>query len=501
MLEIGPESGSPAESAGGPSAPPHTAVPALSEGRKRRILVGTMLAMFLAALDQTIIVTALPTIGAEFSNVESLTWVMTSYLLTATAGVPLYGKFSDIYGRRSALLLGILTFTVGSIACAVAPNLNALIIARALQGLGGGGLLAVPQTIIGDIIPPRERGRYQAYMAGTHAVANLCGPVLGGLFAEYLHWSLVFWINLPLAALALGISLRVMAHLPRNERKHRLDLLGAALLCSATVLLLIALSSGGRQGWYSPETILTLSGSLALWGLAAARILTSSEPLIPLAVLTDQVAATSTFGAFFGMGTYVGLTMAIPIFFETMLHFSPSQSGLAVVPLTLGAVVGAAVSGRASSRFLHYKRVPIAGLSAGVAAGVLLAIFVDRLPLYVVELLLISLSVGIGTMMPVSLVALQNSVQSHQLGTATGMMVFARQLGGAVVVAIYGAIIFSAVDQDALHAVEGGGGLPAEARDQLATAFRHVFMTGLGGVALAFACFLAMKEKPLRGGP
>jgi EmrB/QacA subfamily drug resistance transporter len=485
-----------------PSAVPRDqqCIPPISAKQIKVILAGAMLAMFLATLDQTIVVTAMPTIGVDLGGVEYLSWIISSYLLTATAAAPLYGKLSDIHGRRVALLVGVLTFTVGSIACALAPNMPALIVARAVQGLGGGGLIAVPQTIVGDVIPPRERGRYQGYLASTYAVSSLSGPVLGGFFADYLHWTLIFWINLPLAALSLAISMPILAQLPRHERRHRLDVLGAVLLCGATVVLLTALSSvGTRYAWSSPQIISMLAASLVLWVLFAVRTRTAAEPLIPTDILVNPVAATSTLMAFFAMGTYVGLTMATPIFFETMLQYSPSQSGLAVVPLTIGAVIGAATSGRRSSRVVHYKHIPLAGLLVAMAACLFLALFVDLPPVIVLEIVLTLLSIGIGTTMPVAMVALQNAALPHQLGTVTAVMTFSRQLGGAFLVAIFGAILFSAINRDVLDAVIAGGGTHFQPTADLTSAFRWVFIAAFIGTALAFASLMAMEEKPLRG--
>src|SRR5215212_1235081 len=224
----------------------------LSHAEIRTILVGILLAMFLAALDQTIIATALPTIGRDLGDLEHLPWIVTVYLLTSTAVTPLYGKFSDSHGRRITMLIGIVIFIIGSIACALAPNMIVLILARGLQGIGGGGLIALAQTIIADIVAPRERGRYQVYFASVFMTSSLLGPVLGGFFAEHLHWSVIFWINLPLGLVAFAIAFQSLKKLPRFERPHKLDLLGALLLVAATVALLLALSWGGlRYPWAS----------------------------------------------------------------------------------------------------------------------------------------------------------------------------------------------------------------------------------------------------------
>jgi MFS family permease len=222
-----------------------TQAPPLDHAAVRSIVIGILLAMLLAALDQTIVATALPTIGRELGNPEQLPWVVTAYLLTSTAVTPLYGKLSDIHGRRLILLIGIGTFVLGSLACALAPSMGVLIVARGFQGLGGGGLISLAQTIIADVVAPKERGRYQGYIAGVFVTSSVAGPVLGGFFAEHLHWSMIFWINLPLGAVAFVMTNRVLRRLPRHERPHRVDLLGALLMVLATVTLLLALSWGG----------------------------------------------------------------------------------------------------------------------------------------------------------------------------------------------------------------------------------------------------------------
>src|SRR4051812_47008868 len=253
-----------------------------------------MLAMFLSALDQTIVATALATIGRAYADVENLTWVVTAYLLAATVVVPIYGKLSDIYGRRPAMLFGIAIFVAGSIACALSPTMPALIAARALQGIGGGGLIALSQTIVGDAVSPRERGRYQGYFGAVFAVSSIAGPVLGGVFAEHLHWTLIFWINVPLGLLAFFITGRALQALPRHERPHDLDFLGAALMVAGTITLLLALNWGGmRYAWDSMQIVGLLAAAAVLFALFFWRIATASEPFVPLSIMRNRVVAAA----------------------------------------------------------------------------------------------------------------------------------------------------------------------------------------------------------------
>src|ERR1700754_2636192 len=228
-------------------APPLAPRAALTQSEVRTILMSLMLTMFLAALDQTIVATALPTIGRQFQDVTNLSWVITAYLLASTAVAPVFGTLSDIYGRRVMITVSLVLFTVGSILCAVAPNMTVLIVARGLQGLGGGGIMPVVQTVISDVVSPRERGKYQAYFSGVWMAAGLLGPVLGGVFAEHLHWSMIFWINVPLALAALALLLPKMGKIPVYHRRREVDWLGGGLLVAAAVLFVLGVTWGGRR--------------------------------------------------------------------------------------------------------------------------------------------------------------------------------------------------------------------------------------------------------------
>ncbi|KLK94025.1 MFS transporter [Microvirga vignae] len=474
--------------------------PALSHAEIRTIIIGIMLAMLLAALDQTIIATALPTIGRELGDLEHLPWVVTVYLLTSTAVTPLYGKFSDSHGRRITMLIGIVIFIIGSIACAIAPNMLVLILARGLQGLGGGGLIALAQTIVADLVPPKERGKYQVYFASVFMASSLLGPVLGGFFAEHLHWSVIFWINLPLGLIALFITFHTLKKLPRHDRPHKLDLLGALLMVAATVSLLLALSWGGlRYPWVSLPVIGLVAGSLVLWVLFAIRMRLAPEPLIPPGVLHNPVVRMGVLSACFGMGTYIGLTIYLPVYFEAVRGLSASLSGLALIPLMAGTVCGATFSGRSMAKVKHYKRLPVAGLLVAMVATGVLAAFARDLSITLVEVLLAVISIGLGTLLPVSTVAIQNAVAPHELGTATGTANFFRSLGGALIVAVFGAIVLSGSGLSGAASFETLGTAAAQSGIDLADVFSDVFIAAIAGFGLALAFLIAMEERPLRG--
>ncbi|MEP9351254.1 MDR family MFS transporter [Xanthobacter sp. KR7-225] len=471
----------------------------LTHPQVRRIILGIMLAMFLGALDQTIVATALPTIGAQFNDFANLPWVVTAYLLAATVATPLYGKLSDIRGRRVMLLISVAVFSLASLACALAPNLLMLILARAVQGLGGGGLISLAQTIIADVVAPRERPRYQAQIAAVFAAASILGPVLGGFFAQHLDWTLIFWINLPMGAAAYLMTDRTLRRLPRHDRRHDLDGPGAALMAFAALALLLALNWGGvRFAWGSPQIVGLIAASLVLAGLFVWRIRTAPEPFISLDMLTDPVVGRAIPAAFAAAGTMVGLSIFVPLYFETVRGLSASQSGLALIPLMGGIVCGAVTSGRLLARLTHYKRPGVIGnaVSALLLAAFALSPVPLPLPLPLLVAGLAVVGMGIGTVLPMTTISIQNAVVPHRMGTATGLMNFFRQLGGAMVVAVLGAVLLGFAGSAAGHDV---GELARHASaDALTGGFAYVFGTAALVLLAGLGFLVAMEERPLR---
>ncbi len=480
-----------------PAFPPPTR---LTHLQIRSIIIGLMTAMFLAALDQTIVATALPSIGLALGDAGNLPWIVTAYLLASTAVTPLYGKLSDIHGRRIMLLIAIATFSLGSLACALAPTMALLALARGLQGIGGGGLIALSQTIIGDIMSPKERARYQVFIAGVFVASSLAGPLLGGFLSQHLSWHWIFWINLPLGLVALVLTNGALKLLPRHDRRHRLDYPGAALMVLASSALLLALSWGGVRYPWGSATVVTLLAAAAVLGVGfALRLATAAEPLIPTRVLKDQVVTTATVAACFAMGTFIGLSIYVPIFFEGVLHLTASQSGVALVPLMVGTVTGATLSGRSMLYFKRYKRVPVIMMGVSLACCTALAVFEMQLPFWLMEVLLAMLSIGIGTILPLSTIAIQNTVELSELGIATASMNFFRSLGGALIVAAFGTIV--------LGGAAGGGGVVGHDMESLirgadavalAATFRWVFTAACLGLMLSWFALGAMEERPLR---
>lgn len=474
--------------------PVRTAGERLGEREKNVIIGGVLLSMLLAALDQTIVAPAMPTIAGSLGDAEYLPWIVTAYLLTATALAPLYGKLSDIYGRRPVIFAGILIFLAGSLVSALAPNMLVLILGRALQGMGGGGLLALAQTIIGDLVPPRERARYASWISITWAAASIAGPLLGGYFAEHWHWSLIFWINLPLGLVALAIINAPLKRLPVHARSHRIDGLGSLLLIAATSLLLLALNWGGSAyPWLSPEILGILTGAAALGGAFAARLLTAGEPLISLEVLSNPIVLAGTLAMFMLQAANVGLSVYLPVYLQSYAGLTASQSGMSLLGLLLGTVAGASTSGRLVSRFTHYKRIALAGTMFGVLCLAVLAAVAGSASLWTIEVLAVLIGIGSGTAFPVITVSVQNAVDRAHLGVATGVLAFLRTLGGALGVAILGSVALGY----GLPLIEHG----AEATVALksATPFAMIFVVS---AALMFGALIAlslMPEKPLRG--
>jgi EmrB/QacA subfamily drug resistance transporter len=476
----------------------HHHAPALSHPEIRAIVIGIMLAMFLGALDQTIVATALPTIGRHFGDLGDLSWVVTAYLLTGTAVTPLYGKLSDIHGRRAMMLIAIALFVLGSLACALAPSMTALVFARALQGLGGGGLMALAQTIIADIVAPRERGRYQGYIAAVFATSSVGGPVLGGFLTQHLDWSLIFWINLPLGLAAFGMTSNVLRRVPYHPRKHKIDVAGAVLMTAAAVALLLALSWGGRKfDWISPEIGALLLTSAVLWGLFALRLKRAQEPFLPLAVLGNAVVRNAALAGACTMATLVGMTIMVPLYFEVVLHLSASQSGMALIPQMAATVTFSTICGQLMMHMTHYKRVPLIGNSVAILALLALAVWPASLSTAWVLVLLTVAGAGLGTVFPISTVCMQNAVTQHQMGVATGAANFFRALFSSLVVAVLGAIVLRGLGGATGTAMETLA--HAASAESLRAAFSAVFVACAVVSGFGMAFLIAMEERALRG--
>jgi EmrB/QacA subfamily drug resistance transporter len=467
----------------------------LEHAAARRIIVGVLVTMMLAALDQVVVATALPTIAASLRDLENMPWVVTANLLCATAATPLYGKLSDIHGRRTMMLIAIGIYAMGSFACALAPTMFALIMGRALQGLGGGGLMPLVQTIIGDVAPPRDRPRYQAYTSSTFIVSTVGGPLLGGFIAQHLHWSWIFWLNLPLSALAFLLAYNVLRGLPRHDRPHKLDLPGAVLMVAAAIALMLALTWGGRRyPWVSPQIVMLVVASATVWVMFAVRVMTAAEPFIPLSVLRDGAVCVGTASAFFGVGAVLALTIILPLYAQLALGLSVSESATSIIALQGAATVSSLIGGRLLVRFTHYKRVPIFGLLVAIAAFVPLAVAPTGFSPAAALALIALAGLGLGPTFPFTIVVVQNAVAPDQLGIATGTMNFFRALGSTFIVTAFGALVLSG-----MPLIRGASAPTVLGGVEAALAFRWVFAGAILCLLIALGCILALKERPLRG--
>src|ERR1700675_2637251 len=308
-------------------APPMAPKAPLTQSEVRTILMSLLLTMFLAALDQTIVATALPTIGRQFGDVSNLSWVITAYLLASTAVAPVFGTLSDIYGRRAMIITALSLFIAGSILCALAPNMPVLILARGLQGLGGGGILPIVQTVISDLVTPRERGQYQAYFSGVWVAAGIGGPHLGGGVAQVLHWSMIFWINAPLGLISLAMLLPKMGKIPVFHRRRKVDWPGGVLLMAAAVVFMLVLTWGGnRYLWLSPVILAMVGASVALALAFVWHAGHAEEPFLPLPLMGGTVAPYAIASGGCAMGAMLGLTVHLPLYYQVVYHLSASEA-------------------------------------------------------------------------------------------------------------------------------------------------------------------------------
>lgn len=474
--------------------PPDSQV--LTEDDKTKIVVTALLCMFLAALDQTIVTPALPVMGASLGGGEWVSWIVSAYFLTATAVTPLYGKLADLKGRRPVLYTGVGIFVAGSLISAVAPSMAVLIAGRALQGLGGGGLMALVQTIIGDVAPPRERGKYMVYIAGIWATASIAGPVLGGVLAEYVHWSAIFWLNLPLGAMAVGLSLKPLSRLPNIRRDHKLDVLGALMIMAATLLFLLALTLGGHSyPWGSPLILGMLTVSAAAFILFAWYQFQPAEPLLPPRIFGDRVIALTSATAFLATAGMFGLSVYYPVYLQLIEGFGASAAGLALLGPMIGSVAGSSISARLLRKGGHYKRLPMIGSLLSLVSLAVVGLLVGHVSFWVIEALALLTSFGQGTLFPVGTVMVQNAADPRDLGTATGAYTFVRSLGSVVAIAVLGAIVGSAGIGDHISV----GALDPAARESAIAAFRALFFAAAVAQLLSLALLTRIEERPLRG--
>ncbi|MFF3853705.1 DHA2 family efflux MFS transporter permease subunit [Micromonospora sp. NPDC002575] len=417
--------------------------PVLNPRQLRLLMFGLMTGMLLAALDQTIVGTALPTIVGELGGIDHYSWVVTAYLLASTASTPLYGKMADLYGRRPVFLFSIGTFLLGSLLAGLSQDMTQLIVTRGVQGLGAGGLMTLAFTIISDVVSPRERGRYQGLFGAVFGISSVAGPLVGGYFAES-NWRWIFYLNVPLAILAIVVCYHVMRLVPFQRRKHAIDWLGAALLVAGVSCLLLALSWGGTSyAWGSALIIGLFVAGAVLGGLFLLQEARVAEPILPLRLFRSRTFALAN-GAGFVLGLVMfGSIIFIPLYLQIVRGASPTRSGLLMLPMMAGIIVTSILTGRAMTRIGRYKWFPVAG-SLVLLAGMLLftRLAVDT-SLWVAFGYLTVIGVGLGLSMQSLILAVQNSVGPRDLGAGTSSATFFRSLGGSFGVAILGAVLSS----------------------------------------------------------
>lgn len=458
--------------------------------RRRLFIVfgGMMLAMALGALDQAIVATALPTIVADLGGLEQLPWVVTSYLIAATAATPLWGKLGDLYGRKRTFLATIVIFLVGSALCGASQTMLQLVAARAVQGIGGGGLIVTSQAVIGDIVSPRERGRYQGIFGAVFALSSVVGPALGGFVVEHLSWHWIFFINLPIGAAALLVIALALPPLGIRVR-HRIDYLGAALMTGATTSLVLVLTlGGGEYAWGSPLVIML--GAVGV-GLSLAFVLVEQrveEPILPLRLFDLRNFRVCGALSFLIGGALLGPVTILPLFFQVVYGASPTESGTRLLPLLLSIPVASVVSGQVISRTGRYRRFPIGGTALICAGFFLMTQLEGSTTLQTASLYLMPLGIGLGMTMQVLVLAVQNAVEYRDLGAATSGIAFSRSMGSVFGVALFGALFTSQV---AARAAE-------PAADAYVAAINVVFSTALIFGFSGFLLAWRLEEVPLR---
>jgi EmrB/QacA subfamily drug resistance transporter len=457
-----------------------------------------VLAMLPAVLDQTILATALPTIAHDLGRLTDVSWVVAAYVVTAAASTPLWGKLGDRLGRKRMLELSLVLFLTASAVCGAAQDMTWLIVSRAVQGVAAGGLMTLAMAAVGDLVSPRERGRYQGYIAVAFALATVVGPLIGGVLVEHASWRWVFYVNLPVGAAALaGLYLKLPASAPADNAAP-LDVAGAALLAASTIALTLACIWGGdRYAWGSATIVALIGGGVVLAIALVARERRATDPIVPLGLLRLRSVAVSSVALFLTTATLFSITVFVPLYLQTTTGATPTQAGLLLVPMMIGITVSTNLAGVAMSRTGRYKRYPVAGLGLMTAGLVLLAALVPHPSAVAIAIGLVVFGLGFGMVGQVLIAAVQNSVPRAQLGIAMATTSFFRGLGGAVGAAALGAIFAARAGTTTTTA--GLRYLSAGARADVIHGVQAVFLTAAPIAAIALIVVLLLKEVPLQG--
>ncbi|HET7035270.1 MAG TPA: MDR family MFS transporter, partial [Thermomicrobiaceae bacterium] len=497
-----------------------TVAPPAEESRRRIYIIfaGLMLVMLMASLDGTIVATALPTIVGDLGGLSHLSWVVVGYLLAETIITPLYGKLGDLYGRKLLLQGAVVIFLLGSALCGLSRNLPELILFRTLQGIGGGGLSVTSTAVIGDVISPRERGRYQGIFGAVFAVSTVIGPLLGGFFVDHLSWRWIFYVNLPVGALALAVIAVALPPIAARA-EHRIDYLGTILIALGLSGIVLFTSLGGTTfAWSSPESIgFAALGVICLIGFVFAER-HAAEPVLPLSLFRNRVfTVTSAIGMIVGLALFGSVTY-LPVFLQVVQGASPTRSGLELLPLMLGVLVTSVASGFLISRWGRYKIFPIVGTVVTTVGLLLLSRLGADSGRVTTWLAMVVLGLGLGLVMQVLVVAVQNAVDYRQLGVATSGATLFRLVGGSLGTAMFGAIFANRLSANLAQLLPASAGaqgaslaqgnpaalaaLPPELHRDIILAYAHslgtVFLIAAPITAVAFLLTWFLREVPLR---
>jgi EmrB/QacA subfamily drug resistance transporter len=484
----------------------------------RSILFALMMAVFLSALDQTIVAVSMPAISAQFQDFDLLAWVISAYMVALTVAVPIYGKLGDLYGRRRLMLFGLGTFTLASLFCGMSQTMEQLVLARVLQGIGAGGMVSISQAIIGDIVPPRERGRYQGYFSSMYAAASVAGPVLGGVMTEYLSWRWVFLINLPLGLAAWWVARKTLNGLPIPQRKPVIDYLGTVLMIVGLTALLLGITEIGQgHSWRDQNVVMQLGLALLALVIFVLYERKTREPLLPMHLFANRSAVLCWCTIFFTSFQAISLIVLLPLRFQTVTGGGADSAALHLMPLAIGMPMGAYFGGRRTSKTGYYKPIILTGALV-MPLAILGIAFTAPQSVLLTGMFMVLTGIACGLQFPTSLVGTQNSVEKHDMGVATSTTNLFRSLGGAVGVATMSALLLAMlagsgiglasgstgvegasgnVLMDSLHAASG----PALEllRSQLSLTFEHLLMGSAAVSLLGLAAALAMPNNVLRG--
>src|SRR5262245_59385778 len=501
------------------SQPQSRAPVALAPVERRGVLIamiGLLLGLLLGGLDQTIVAIALPTIVGELGGLKDLSWIVTAYILASTVSLPLWGKAGDVYGRKRLFEVAVVIFVGGSVLCALAEGMTSLIAFRALQGVGTGGIFVLAMAIVGDLVSPRERGKYQGYIQGTFAFASVAGPLVGGFLLDHVGWRSVFYLNLPLGIVALA-AIRWRLRIAHTSRPHAIDYLGAGLLAGALSLLLLVLVWGGTTyAWDSSQVIALAAAALVFGGLFIVRERLTDEPVLPLTMLTNRTVAVSSATLFLSTFAVFGAVVFLQQYLQIVRGYSATNAGLLLLPMMLMMALSATVVGRVITATGTYKVFPILGSAIAAASLAGFALMNGQTPALVVAALTSLFGLGFGMIGEVLILAVQNEVSGRDLGTAMGAANLFRALGGAVGAAALGSVFVAQAQahlpQPPMVLASIGGLLhaspsvvrelpPAVARaviEAINSGLSVVFIVGAGAAAAGFLISLVLPEPPLR---